>query len=144
MPRRYRKFLPFFLSLLGVALAAPVHGQAFQIGHRPEIGKIDAPKTLKPGEAAQIRIEAKKEGNSGCGMVVSFGDGSEAKQFKMNSDGVKFPLTVEHTYKKAGKYTVQVRGKEITTNKECKGSATATIQVSDPKPGKAKGQQKKQ
>jgi PKD domain-containing protein len=133
---------PLLLSLLGAAFAAPVHAQAFQIGHRPEIGKIDAPKTVKPGEAAQIRIEAKKEGGSGCGMVVNFGDGSEAKQVKVNSDGVKFPITVEHTYKKAGKYTVQVRGKEITTNKECKGSASATIQVGNPNPGKAKGQQK--
>jgi len=130
------------LSLLGMTLTAPVHGQAFQLGHRPEIGAINAPKTLKPGETAQIRIDAKKEGNSGCGMVVNFGDGSEARQFKMNSDGVKFPLAVEHTYKKAGKYTVQVRGKEITTNKECKGSASATIQVSDPKPGKHKGHNK--
>ena len=128
------------LSLLGVTLTAPVHGQAFQIGHRPEIGSIHAPKTLKPGEAAQIRIDAKKEGNSGCGVVVNFGDGSEARQIKVNSDGVKFPLTVEHTYKKAGKYTVQVRGKEITTNKECKGSASTTIQITDPKPGKRKGQ----
>ena len=130
------------LSVLGVTLTATAYGQAFQIGHRPEIGGINAPKTLKPGEAAQIRIDAKKEGNSGCGMVVSFGDGSEARQFKMNSDGVKFPLTVEHTYKKAGKYTVQVRGKEITTNKECTGSASATILVADPKPGKRKGQTK--
>lgn len=128
------------LSLLGVTLSAAVYGQAFQLGHRPEIGAINAPKTLKPGEAAQVRIDAKKEGNSGCGMVVNFGDGSEVRQFKMNSDGVKFPLTVEHTYKKAGKYTVQVQGKQITTNKECKGSASTTIQVSDPKPGKRKGQ----
>ena len=130
------------LSLLGLTLTAQVHGQAFQIGHRPEIGAINVPKTLKPGESAQIRIDAKKEGNSGCGMVVNFGDGSEARQVKVNSDGVKFPVTVEHTYKKAGKYTVSVKGKEITTNKECKGSASATIQVSDPKPGKAKGQNK--
>lgn len=130
------------LSLLGTTLTAPVYGQAFQLGHRPEIGGINAPKTIKPGEAVHVRIDAKKDGNSGCGIVVTFGDGSEARQFKMNSDGVKFPLTVEHTYKKAGKYTVQVRGKEITTNKECKGSASTTIQVENPKPGKAKGQNK--
>ena len=128
------------LSLLGMTLTTQAHAQAFQLGHRPEIGGINAPTTLKPGEAAQIRIDAKTEGSSGCGIVVAFGDGSEAKQFKMNSDGVKFPLTVEHTYKKAGKYTVSVKGKQITTNKECKGSASATIQVSDPKPGKRKGQ----
>ena len=75
-------------------------------------------------------------------MTVSFGDGSEDKQFKMNQDGVKFPMAVEHVYKKAGKYTVKARGTLITTNKECKGSASATIQVGNPNPGKAKGQQK--
>jgi hypothetical protein len=81
-------------------------------------------------------------GGAGCGMIVTFGDGSEDKQFKMNQDGVKFPMVIEHVYKKAGKYAVKARGKEITTNKECKGSASATIQVGEPKPGKAKGQQK--
>ena len=130
------------LSTLGTMMSFSANALTYQVGHRPEIGKVDAPKTIKPGEAARILIEAKKEGGAGCGLLVNFGDGSEASQFKMNSDGVKFPLTVEHTYKKAGMYTVQVRGKEITTNKECKGSATATIQVSDPKPGKAKGQNK--
>jgi hypothetical protein len=128
--------------MVGVTLAAPVHALTYQLGHRPEIGKIDAPKTIKPGEAAKIRIEAKGEGGAGCGMIVSFGDGSEDRQFKMNSDAGKFPLAVEHVYKKAGKYTLKARGKEITTNKECKGSASATIQVSEPKPGKRKGQSK--
>jgi hypothetical protein len=130
------------VCLLGVTLAAPVHALTYQMGHRPEIGAISAPKTIKPGEAVKIQIDAKGEGGAGCGMVVRFGDGTEAKQFKMNSDAGKFPLVVEHTYQKPGKYTVQAQGKTITTNKECKGSASATIQVSDPKPGKRKGQTK--
>ena len=129
-------------AALGATLAAPAHALTYQVGHRPEIGGIEAPKTIKPGDVAKIVISSKKEGGAGCGMIVAFGDGSEDKQFKMNTDGVKFPLAVEHAYKKAGKYTVRVRGKEITTNKECKGSASATIQVGTPKPGKAKGQSK--
>jgi len=137
-----RKLTLTLLAALGVTLAAPLHALTYQVGHRPEIGRVDAPKTIKPGDAVRILIEAKKEGGSGCGMLVTFGDGSEDKQFKMNQDGVKFPLVVEHVYKKAGKYTVKARGKEITTNKECKGSASATVQVGEPKAGKAKGQQK--
>jgi len=130
------------LSALGGMMSFPANALTYQVGHRPEIGRVDAPKAIKPGESARILIEAKKEGGSGCGMLVTFGDGSEDKQFKMNQDGVKFPLVVEHVYKKAGKYTVKARGKEITTNKECKGSASATVQVGEPKAGKAKGQQK--
>jgi hypothetical protein len=137
-----KAFTVVALSALGGILAFPANALTYQVGHRPEIGRVDAPKTIKPGDAARIVIEAKKEGGSGCGMLVTFGDGSEDKQFKMNQDGVKFPLVVEHVYKKAGKYTVKARGKEITTNKECKGSASATVQVGEPKPGKAKGQQK--
>jgi len=130
------------LSTLGTMMSFSANALTYQVGHRPEIGKVDAPKTIKPGEAARILIEAKKEGGAGCGLLVNFGDGSDAKQFKMNQDGVKFPMVVEHAYKKEGKYTVRVQGKEITTSKECKGSASATIQVGSPKPGKAKGQGK--
>jgi len=130
------------VSTLAVCATFPAQALTYQIGQRPEIGKIDAPKTIKPGDAAKIRIEAKGEGGAGCGMIVSFGDGSEDKHFKMNSDSGKFPLVVEHVYKKAGKYSVKARGTVITTNKECKGSASATIQVGEPKPGKRKGQSK--
>ncbi|HTN28230.1 MAG TPA: hypothetical protein VL180_10625 [Burkholderiales bacterium] len=130
------------VSTLAVCATFPAQALTYQIGHRPEIGRVDAPKTIKTGEAARILIESKGEGGAGCGMIVSFGDGSEDKHFKMNQDGVKFPMAVEHVYKKAGKYTVKARGTLITTNKECKGSASATIQVGNPNPGKAKGQQK--
>ena len=125
------------LSIVAVTTAAPVLALTYQVGHRPEIGRIDAPKTIKAGQPARILIEAKKEGGAGCGMVVRFGDGQD-RQFKINQDGVKFPLVVEHTYTKYGKYTVRAQGKQITTNKECKGSASATVQVGESKPGKSK------
>ena len=121
------------LCAAGAIHATPVQGVAFQVGHRPEIAKIDAPKTAKAGQPVKITVSAKKEGGSGCGLVVRFGDGEE-QQFKINHDNVKLPLTVEHAYKKNGKYTVRAIGREITTNKECKGSASAAIQVGEPKP----------
>ena len=121
----------------GATFAPPVQGLAFQVGHRPEIAKIDAPKTAKTGQPVKMTISAKKEGGSGCGLVVRFGDGEE-QQFKINHENVKLPLTVEHAYRKNGKYTVRAIGREITTNKECKGSASAAIQVGEPKAG-AKG-----
>lgn len=120
------------LSAVGIAFALPVQAVSFQVGHRPEIGTIDTPKTAKAGQPVKMTITSKKEGGSGCGMLVRFGDGEE-QQFKINRDNVKFPLTIEHAYKKNGKYTIRAIGREITTNKECKGSATGAIQVGEPK-----------
>jgi hypothetical protein len=130
--RFHGSLTPAVLSACVVTFALPVQAVSFQVGHRPEIGNIDAPKTAKAGQPVKMTISAKKEGGSGCGMVVRFGDGEE-QQFKVNRDNVKFPLTVEHAYKKNGKYTIRAIGREITTNKECKGSATAAIQVGEPK-----------
>jgi len=133
------KLVPVALCALGAGFAKPVEAVSFQVGHRPEIGSIDAPKTAKPGQPIRLTVSAKKEGGSGCGLVLRFGDGAE-QQFKVNRDDVKFPLTVEHVYKKNGRYTVRASGREITTNKECKGSASAVIQVGQPKPAaKPKG-----
>lgn len=133
------KLVPFTLCALGASFAIPVQAVSYQLGHRPEIGTIEAPKTAGPGQAVRITVTAKKEGGSGCGLVIRFGDGAE-QQFKINRDNVKFPLTVEHVYKKNGRYTVRASGREITTNKECKGSASAVIQVGQPRPAaKTKG-----
>jgi len=108
------------------------------MGHRPEIGAIDVPKMVKVGETEKITIAAKKEGGSGCGLLVKFGDGTD-KQMKINRDEAKFPVTLEHAWKKDGKYTVSASGKEITTNKACKGSSSAVIQVGAPPKAKKPG-----
>ena len=116
----------------GAALALPAMAVGLQLGHRPEIGAIEAPKAVKAGETVKLTVTARKEGSSGCGLVVNFGDGTD-RQIKINRDEEKFPVTVEHAYKKNGRYTVSAKGREITTNKACKGSASAVIQVGAPK-----------
>ncbi len=122
-------------AIVGLTALAPSPASAvsFQMGHRPEIGAIQAPKTAKAGQAIPITVTAKKDGGSGCGLVVSFGDGTD-RQLKINGDDGKLPVTMEHTYKKDGRYTVRASGRQITTNKECKGSASAVIQVGEVKP----------
>lgn len=114
-----------------MAVAVPAFAVGLQLGHRPEIGAVAAPAKAKAGETVKITVSAKKEGSSGCGLLIKFGDGTD-RQMKMNRDEAKFPVTVEHAYKKDGKYTVSASGKEITTNKACKGSASAAIQVGEP------------
>jgi PKD domain len=119
----------------GTAVAASASAVGLQMGHRPEIGAIQAPATAKAGETVKITVTAKKEGSSGCGLLVKFGDGSD-RQMKINRDEAKFPVTLEHAYKKDGRYTITASGREITTNKECKGGASAAIQVGEPKKAK--------
>jgi PKD domain-containing protein len=114
--------------LLIAAWGGPALAVGLQLGHRPEIGAVEAPKTVKAGQAVKITVTAKNDGSSGCGLLVKWGDGTD-QQMKMNRDEAKFPLTLEHTYKKNGRYTVNASGKEITTNKACKGTASAVVQV---------------
>ena len=129
--------LPLFLfTALSASLAVPALAVGLQLGHRPEIGAIDAPKTAKAGETVKLVVKAKSEGNSGCGLLVKFGDGSD-RQMKINRGEATFPVTLEHAYKKNGKYIVSASGKEITTHKSCKGSASAVIQVGAPAKAKA-------
>ena len=98
------------LLAAGMAFAVPAMAIGLQMGHRPEIGGIDAPKSAKAGETVKITVNAKNDGSSGCGLLVKFGDGAD-RQMKMNRDEAKFPVTVEHAYKKNGKYTVTASGK---------------------------------
>ena len=120
-----------------MSVALPAIAVGLQLGHRPEIGAIEAPKTAKAGAMLKLTVTAKKEGSSGCGLLVKFGDGTD-HQMKINRDEAKFPVTLEHAYKKDGRYTVSASGKEITTNKACKGSASTVIQVGEQKKAKAK------
>jgi hypothetical protein len=94
----------------------------------PQIGGVDIPKTAKAGETVRVTVKAAKDGTSTCGMVINFGDGVE-QQFKINAEGGKLPVSVEHVYTKAGKYTIQAKGRKITTHHSCKDSASATIQI---------------
>ena len=126
-----RNLARFLFVSLSAAVAFPALAVGLQMGHRPEIGAVQAPASAKAGETVKITVSAKKEGGSGCGLQVKFGDGTD-RQMKMNRDEAKFPVTVEHAYKKDGKYTVSASGKEITTNKACKGSSSAVIQVGAP------------
>ena len=127
-----RNLSRFLIAFLSAAVAVPALAVGLQMGHRPEIGAVAAPKTARAGETVKITVSAKKEGGSGCGLLVKFGDGTD-RQMKINRDEAKFPVTVEHAWKKDGRYTVSASGKEITTNKACKGSASAVIQVGAPK-----------
>jgi len=138
---RNHTWLNFLFCVAGVTAAVPALAVGLQMGHRPEIGAIEAPKTAKAGQTVKITVTAKKEGGSGCGLKLAFGDGTD-RQFKINRDNDKLPLTVEHSYKKDGRYAMRASGIEITTNKACKGGADAVIQIGEQKKPAKKAQAK--
>lgn len=98
----------------------------------PEIGGIDLPSTAIAGDSVRMTIKATKDGTSACGLSIDFGDGTN-QQFKVNVENTKMPISVDHAYKKPGKYTVKASGKKITTHHSCKGNSSAIITVSAPK-----------
>ena len=118
--------------LLCAAASGPAYAVTMPAFDLPEIGGIDMPGKAIAGDTVKITIKAGKDGTSVCGISVSFGDGA-SQQIKVNEDNAKLPLSVEHAYKKPGKYAVQVAGKKITTHHSCKGGASAGISVSAPK-----------
>jgi hypothetical protein len=130
------RFTALWSSLLSLVVWTGVSGPAWAVTlpafDLPEIGSIDMATTAKAGDSVQITIKASKDGTSVCGLVVNFGDGSN-QEFKVNAENVKLPISVEHSYKKPGKYTVKANGKKVTTHHSCKGSVSATIAVSAPK-----------
>ena len=120
---------PLIIGAAAANFAWAVTMPAFDL---PEIGSIDLSSTAKVGDSVQITIKASKPGTSACGLSINFGDGT-VQQVKINVETAKLPFSVEHVYKKPGKYTVQATGKKITTHHSCKGNASAVVTVHEPK-----------
>lgn len=138
---RMRTILLPAMLVAGLAgTAIPAGAQIIPLGHRPTIGAIEAPASAKPGTAVAVTVKASEEGNAWCGMRVDFGDGG-SEQVKIDGDN-KFPVALQHTYAKAGTYTIKATGQDITTHKHCPGEASAKIQIASgdaaKKPAKSK------
>ena len=116
------------VMIMCAAVSMPALAVTMPAFDLPQIGSIDLPKTAKAGETVKVTVKASKDGTSTCGMVLDFGDGGN-QQFKINAEGTKLPISADHVYNKAGKYTVQVKGRKITTHHSCTGSASAIIQI---------------
>lgn len=125
------------LILCGTSVSLPAPAVTLPAFDLPQIGGIDSPKSAKVGETVHVTVKAAKDGTSTCGMNLDFGDGSN-QQFKVNADGVKLPVSAEHVYKKAGKYTIQAKGRKITTHHSCKDGASAVVEITPVKKQKKK------
>lgn len=87
------------------------------------------PASVAPGKEVKITITAEGEAPTFCGMVVTYSDGSEARNVKIDSSEQKFPVSFGKSFAKPGTYTVKAEGKKITTHFPCIGKAEATVTV---------------
>jgi hypothetical protein len=94
------------------------------------IGEVKlAPNPARAGQEVKITISAEGETPTFCGMVVHFGDGSESRNVKIDSNEAKFPFTFTRTFAKAGTYSIKAEGRKVTTHFPCIGTATANLVV---------------
>lgn len=92
--------------------------------------KVDKPQAVA-GQSVQASIAFDVENAVNCGVRVNWGDGS-SDDFKIE-DAQKIPFIANHTYAKAGDYTLAVVPQRVTSRLPCIGKTQSTlIKVSAP------------
>ena len=88
------------------------------------------PAAPKAGQPVNIIIHADKPEDANCGLRVDFGDGNDTKE-RIGSEGKTFPLTLTHTYAKAGTYEVRTEGKIVRGKLGCNGRVKAQLTIAE-------------
>ena len=90
-----------------------------------------APATARTGEAVTVTIASDTSGGLNCGLRVHYGDG-HTEDVKINQ-AKDATLVLQHSYAKAGSYTVMVEPKTKLPTLKCLGkNQTAQVSVSAP------------
>lgn len=107
-------------TLLALALSTPLAALAAN----PNIDRITAtPSPSKVGEVVTITIEASDAEGGMCGLDVNWGDGNRNPPKKVGGNHKGFPVTLQHTYEKAGTFEIKADGKRADTYLGCMGKA---------------------
>ena len=86
--------------------------------------KVDKPQVLA-GQAVQASVAFDVGNSVNCGIRFDWGDGT-GEDIKVE-DAQKIPLVMNHTYAKAGNYTVAVTPKKVTSRLGCLGKAQSAV-----------------
>jgi hypothetical protein len=113
-------------TLLALILSAPL----VALAGNPNIDKITAtPSPSKVGEVVTITIEASDAEGGMCGLDVNWGDGNRNPPQKVGGNHKNFPVTLQHTYQKAGTFEIKADGKRAETYLGCMGKAKFMLTV---------------
>jgi len=118
------------LALVLLAASTAAFAQIGDLGNtQGKIGSVKvSPSPAKAGQPVTVTIEADGGTLVNCGMLVSYDDGS-SDNVKISNGNQKMPLTLTHTYAKAGIYSIKAEGRKVTTHLACPGTATAKLTV---------------
>jgi hypothetical protein len=117
------------LNLTAIA-AVSLGLSSLALAQQGGIGTIKIePSPAKAGQEVKITVSAEGEVPTFCGMVVSFGDGSEPRNIKIASNESKFPVVIAKTFAGPGTYSVRAEGKKVTTHFPCNGKTEAKLTV---------------
>lgn len=113
--------------LLTAGLAAVCSGPAVAGITGVQVSPATAKITSAQGVEVKITVNGDEESKF-CGLRVEFGD-NDGRDVKIDSDEGLFPRTITRTYTKPGSYTIQAKGKKVTTHFSCPGEAKTTLTV---------------
>ena len=92
--------------------------------------KVDKAQVVT-GQPVQASVAFDVASSVNCGIRFDWGDGT-GEDIKVE-DAQKIPLVMNHTYAKAGDYTVSVKPKKVTSRLGCLGKAqSAMVKVTAP------------
>ena len=96
------------------------------------------PASARTGQPITLTASFANADNPNCGVRVHWGDG-QTKDYKINQPK-DAPLVVQHSYAKAGSYTVMVEPKSLGMSLRCLGDAQrVAVNVVAPPPVVAVG-----
>jgi len=107
---------PFSL-LLRLCVLAMVAAHA----HAQVIERISvSPQTVKVGEPVTVTAKVGVSDTNYCGFIVFFGDGSSVEGVSDLKQAA--PFVVQHTYTKAGEFTLSMGGRHVQSHPNCGGA----------------------
>jgi len=81
------------------------------------------------GVAVKFTVTGSSSSDDNCGFLVNYGDGDSPDLRILNRTEGLLPRTIEHTFRRAGTYSVRIRGERIKFTLGCSGEVSTTINV---------------
>lgn len=120
-------------STLRVSCALSILAFAAAVSAQTLIDAKVEPASVQPGQPVKLTANFSNPDNPNCGVRVNWGDG-QTVDLKINQ-AKDVPLIAQHSYAKAGTYTVMVEPKTQGITMKCVGTnQRATVAVVAPPP----------
>jgi len=119
-----------------LALGIVALGFAAQASAAGFITKIEPSKksaTLEGGKAVvNFTVTDSADDTDTCGIWIDYGDGgSPDTRIITKADGL-FPRSLEHSFNKAGGFSIKAKGQRVKTTLGCNGEAETFVTISAP------------